>query len=221
MTPTIWSSTGKFGRPEAGNSPKSKACLVRRGGSTVSPALRITSTAVTVRAARCGANSPAMRANRSGMRGASAFSAFWASGSAPLIRVRCLPIRPVWDPPPCIPLTRLPYAPGPTTPRGIRARRNEMPTNVAGRADRKGGAEVARWPPPICPRCSARLSLGGSGQKAPDKEALEEQEDQHRDDDRQEGAGREQVPTRTVLAGEVVQHLGNRKILTGGEDGRH
>ncbi len=78
-----------------GNSPSSNARWVSNGGMTLRAAPMSTSTTVVTSAAWCGANSSAMRRNRCGIFGASAFSARCAASSADAMRVRALPNLPV------------------------------------------------------------------------------------------------------------------------------
>ena len=81
----------KFGTSPSGNSPSSKARYVSSGGMTDSAALTSTSTTVTIRVGRCGANRAQRRHSRWEMRGASVFAARYATASALLTRVRFMP----------------------------------------------------------------------------------------------------------------------------------
>ncbi len=96
MMATSSTSTGMSGPPVGGKSPRSKACCVSSGGTTVRPAPTSTSAIVRTSARRCGRNSSAIRPSRFSTRGASAFALRCASASAALTRPR----RP---PPPRIP----------------------------------------------------------------------------------------------------------------------
>src|SRR6187402_1802858 len=126
-------------------------------------------------------NSRAMRRSRSGIFGASALAAFWASVSPALTRP---PRRPPPIPPPRIPLTGSPYV-----------GRMTRPPRFALSATAGDG----------------RLALCGAGEQAAHEEPLQREEHDERHEDRDEGTRGEQVPVLAARARDLGQQLRHRR----------